>query len=163
MKLDALFKYPFFQSCGVALQADVLQVRDWTSAAKNCDSRKWGNCRLVASNALYWAIQNLSWDRSQEWNPLADELRTLIGPFVANLLRLTSVPIELQEKIKPKLCWDIMHICFEYQHLDLMKPIFFIPYLEGWFGRGHFPCGWDGGEFPEHWDGVIRDGRLMVF
>jgi hypothetical protein len=56
-----------------------------------------------------------------------------------------------------------MAICIETEYRDLVEPVFAIPYLDTWYATGHYPCGWDGEEFPENWDGVIRDGWLIVF
>jgi hypothetical protein len=38
-----------------------------------------------------------------------------------------------------------------------------MPVVEPWYAKGHFPCGWDGDEFSDRWDGVVKGGQLMVF
>jgi hypothetical protein len=156
-------KYPWFQTCGQPLQGDVTTVSNWKDAVKESSSRKWNNSCLMARNALDFKVQTQSWERGQEWNPLAEELRPIIVSFVEQLLPKTPVPTKLAPKVKATLSWDIMFLCFEYHYQDIVQPVFYIPYLEPWYSKGHFPCGWDGEEFPEHWDGIIRDGRLMVF
>jgi hypothetical protein len=44
---------------------------------------------------------------------------------------------------------DLMLICLETHYQDIVKPVFHTPYLDIWYAAGHFPCGWDGDEFPE--------------
>lgn len=163
LKLDAIFGYPFFRSCGERLPKEVTAVDGWQVAVKTCNTRKWENCRLMARNALQRFTAQRAWERSEEWNPLADELRPLIDAFVDDLLPKTCVPEQLAGKIRNDVRWDIMLICFEHEYCDVVEPIFYVPYLEPWYAAGHFPCGWDGQEFPAHWDGVIREGRLVVF
>ncbi len=162
-KLEAVFKYPFFQSCGGPAPKTVTAMQSQHAAIKECCSLKWENCRLEARNALFDYVQRKCWDRAQDWNPLAEELRPVIVSFTATLVSRASFPQAFHTKLKNVLAWDIMATCFEQAFSDLRKPIFFIPLLDYWYAAGRLPCGWDGEEFPEHWDGVTRRGRLMVF
>lgn len=163
-KLDSIFKYPFFESVGKPLSGSVTKVDNWQLAIEVCKKdRKWENCRLMARNALQRFTEQRDWNRAQDWNPLADELRPLIVSFVDTLVAKAPESLRIVNRIKGTLCWDIMFICLEYEYRDIVRPFFYIPVLEPWYVAGHFPCGWDGEQFPEGWDGVIRDGRLMVF
>ncbi len=120
------------------------------------------------------------WQRREEWNPSADELRPLIQSFVDALHVRTGIEAGVAEKIKSDVSWDIMGICFEEEYKDLEQPPFYLRYLDPWYASGHFPCGWDGKEFPEGWPEkelphlnadrvgelwghVLRKGRLIVF
>jgi hypothetical protein len=162
-KLKAVSKYPFFQSCGHPLPKEVKAVQKQEVAIKECSSLKWQNCRLMASNALFDYVQRKCWERGQEWNPLADELRPLVTSLAEKLVGRAFFPEGFHIKLKNVLSWDIMHICFEEAYSDLRNPFFFIPLLDRWYAAGHLPCGWDGEEFPEHWDGTLRRGSLIVF
>jgi len=162
-KLNTVFDYPYLQSLGKSLRGDVTPIRTWTLATKECGSKKWGDCQLMARNTLFDSVQRKSWDRGQEWGLLADELRPIIVGFVNSLTSKSPIPEGAREKVGHTIAWDIMLICFEHEYRDLVEPFFYIPILEPWYAAGHIPCGWDGAEFPDHWDGVIRDGRLMVF
>jgi hypothetical protein len=84
-------------------------------------------------------------------------------PFVDSLLPKSAIPEKLLKKMKPRLSWDIMFICLEIEYSDIVKPFFYLPLLDPWYASGHLPCGWDGQEFPDDWDGVIREGKLIVF
>lgn len=191
-KLDAIFSYPFFQSVGKPLPATVKAVDTWGVAVREATSRKWENCRLQASNVLSELLglrerdmadkdeQLRHWQRREGWNPLADELRPLIQSFVDALHVRTGIDAGVAEKIKSDVSWDIMGICLEEEYKDLERPPFYLCYLDPWYASGHFPCGWDGKEFPERWPEkeldhlnadrvgelwgrVLRKGRLIVF
>jgi hypothetical protein len=162
-KLDEIFNYPFFQSVGKPLPSSVTKADSWPAAARSCHSSKWENCRRVARNTLQHFTEKRSWHRSEEWNPLADELRPLILSFVDDLLPPIPVSDNGRKNIRGTLSWDIMAICFEHEYKDVVEPLFHIPIVDPWYAAGHFPCGWDGDEFPDGWDGIIRGGQLMVF
>jgi hypothetical protein len=168
-KLNSILRYPFFSAVGQQLPSNVGKVENWSQAAKTCGFLKWKNSKLQARNAIQGAIEDQypkpgMWERMQEWNPLVDEIRPhIIEPFVETLL--SKIPLEKQhlEGVRYALRSDLMLICLEAHYQDIVKPIFFTPYLDPWYAAGHFPCGWDGDEFPEQWDGVVRGGQLIVF
>jgi len=168
-KLDSIFKYPFFSAVGQPLPSNVSKVENWLQAAKTSGFLKWKNSKLQARNALQRGITDKfpkpgMWERMQEWNPLVDELRPpIIEPFVETLLRKIPLQPKQLESVRYALRSDLNLICLETHYQDIVKPIFFVPYLDPWYAAGHFPCGWDGDEFPEQWDGVIRGGQLIVF
>ena len=117
----------------------------------------------MARNVLFDRIQKKSWDRAQEWGPLSDELRPLILSFVDGLLAEFPLQGKALKNVRDSLSWDIMLICFEEAYVDMFQPFFYLPILEPWYAAGHFPCGWDGDEFTDEWDGVVRGGQLMVY
>jgi len=162
-KLEALFAYPYFQAVGRPLPHVVTRVSDWSTVLAKSNMLKWENCRLMARNALYGALQERARIRSDDWNSLVEELRPRILRFVDGFTPGTKVSADVLDKVRPMVSWDLMLICFEFEYRDIVAPIFYIPILEPWYASGNFPCGWDGEEFPDRWDGVIRDGQLMVF
>jgi hypothetical protein len=162
-ELERVLGYPFFECVGQALPSTVTPVTTWAAAMKHRNSQKWENCRLMARNALDGLVEQKSWERSQEWNPLVTEIRPTINAFVERVLPKWSVPKDFHSKLKDGLCWDILAMCLEQHYRDLIEPPFYIAYLQPWYASGHFPCGWDGPEFPAGWDGVVRRGRLIVF
>jgi hypothetical protein len=172
-KLDSILKYPFFSSVGQPLPPTVSRVDTWSQAARTCGFLKWKNSKLQARNALKGRIEarypedrvkHYFWHRFQEWNPLVDELRPpIIEPFVETLLKKIPLQAKYLESVRYALRSDLMLICLEIHYQDIVKPVFHLPCLDPWYAAGHFPCGWDGDEFPEQWDGVIRGGQLIVF
>jgi hypothetical protein len=162
-KLDEIFNYPFFENVGKPLSPTVTPLKSWAAAAKMCRSYKWETCQLMARNLLQRLTEKLPWQRAEEWNPLSDELRPLILAFVDSLLVRFPLKDKALKNVRDALSWDIMLICFEHSYTDVIKPPFYIPIVEPWYVAGHFPCGRDGDEFPDRWDGIIKGGQLMVF
>lgn len=171
-KLDDVFNYPFFQSVGKTLPPTVTPLKSWLAASESCRSYKWETCQLMARNALQRKIEarypedtvnHYFWHRLQEWGPLGDELKPITESFVDALLPKIPLKDKNLQNIKNAFLWDIFFICLECNFADVVKPIFYIPVIEPWYAAGHFPCGWDGDEFPEDWDGVVKGGQLMAF
>lgn len=162
-KLSDIVNYPFFEAVGGPLPRSVTKVENWQLAVESCTDTKWKNCRLMARNALQGLTEERAWERGEQWNFLADQLRPRIVLFIDTLLVKAPISREIGTKIRDALHWDLMFICLEYEYRDVVDPFFYVPLVDHWYAAGHFPCGWDGKEFPDDWDGVIRDGRLMVF
>jgi hypothetical protein len=162
-KLDEIFSYPFFQSCGHPLPNTVTAAANWEAAINECTSIKWENCRLMARNALARVIEERAWSRAQEWNAMFEEIRPLRDTFVYTLVRRQPIPGGLAATIQTDLLWDIMGISLEHECRDIVEPFFYLPHVEPWYAAGHLPCGWDGEEFPPNWDGVVRSGRAIVY
>jgi hypothetical protein len=162
-KIEAIREYPFFQCVGAGLPSTVHAVDNWQEAIVQATSRKWENCRLMARNAFQDTLAKRAWDRTKEWNPLIDEVRPILVQFFDELLLSVSVPTHFRDKLKREMVWDFLGICVESQFKNSVKPLFYVPMIEPWYVAGRFPCGWDGMEFPDNWEGVVRDGRIMVF
>lgn len=167
-KLDSILRYPFFTSVGQPLPLAFSRVDTWPRAARTCGFLKWANSTLQGRNTLQRGITDQfpkpgMWERLQEWNPLVKELRPHIEPFVETLLSKIPLKSEHLKNVREALRGDLLTTCLETHYQDIVKPIFFIPFLDPLYAAGHFPCGWDGDEFPEQWDGVVRGGQLIVF
>jgi len=167
-KLDSILKYPFFSAVGKPLPSQVSKVESWPQAAKTCGFIKWKNTKLHARNILQRGITDQfpkpgMWERMQEWNPLCEELRPVIISFVEGLVSRVPLDNKGRKGVKDGVSWDLLFICLECHFQDIVRPRFYIPNLDPWYSAGHYPCGWDGDEFPEQWDGVIRGGQLIVF
>jgi len=159
---------------------------------KQSTSRKWENCRLDARNVLSELLgfqerdiadkdeQFRHWQRREEWGPVGEELQAVLDPFITAVLAKNSVPARFAANIQVELSWDLWLICLEEEYKDLVEPPFYNPYLDPWYASGHFPCGWDGKQFPgrwpekeilylsadriaQLWSGIVRQGRLIVF
>jgi hypothetical protein len=156
---------------GQPLPPNVSKVQDWYQAARKCSLSKWDNCQLQATNALKGRIEarfpedrvkNHFWHRLQEWNPLVKELDSILNRFVDSSRVKISLKNENFINVRNTVRWDLVSICLETNFQDIVEPVFFLPYLDPWYAAGHFPCGWDGDEFPEQWDGVAQ-GKLIVY
>jgi hypothetical protein len=162
-KLEQFKSYPMLLNVGTAARDAPIQIGSWKEAAKHCKSRMWDGCLMMASNALSTFAHQRDWDRGHEWNTLATEIR----PEIVSWLEPTIAPIVTQHHL-PKIVvdslrWYLMHICFEVEYEDIVEPLFYLPLIDPWLQRGHFPCGWVGEEFPDGWNGVLPEGKLVVF
>lgn len=117
----------------------------------------------MANNALADQVRKISWERSAEWNILAAESVPIIRAKIGELLIDKQILEKFHKNIIDAMSWDIMAICFEDEYKDIVKPIFNIPVLEPWYVAGHFPCGWDGDEFPSNWMGESYFGQPIVY
>jgi len=166
-RLDRILKYPFFSAVGQPLLPNVSRVDTWPRAAKTCGLVKWSNSQLQAGNALQDGITDQfpkpgMWERMQEWNPLCRELKRIICPFVEGLVSKLPLNDRDRKNVRDAVNWDLLSVCLEANYQDIVKPPFYIPYMDPWYAAGHFPCGWDGDEFSGKWDGVLS-GQLIVF
>ena len=162
-RLELVLTYPFLESCGKQMYANITPLKNWVVAATECGSRRWSNCQLIARNSLCRIVEERASERAKLWNSTVTQLRPRIVDFTDSLTSISELPVTLRRAVSGSISWDILFICMEFEYRDVVEPIFFIPYIEPWYKEGHFPCGWDGPEFPEVWDGVVREGRLMVY
>ena len=162
-KLNELLKYPYFQHVGNLLPDHVKAVATWEIAADQCRSINWQRNCVMARNTLQHFVEVRNWPRSEQWNQLVDTLRSRIESFVEELRPRPAESSSVFELIRHNLVWCLLGICFKQEYSDVVKPLFFIPYVEEWYRSGHFPCGWDGTPLPDAWNGVMPQGRLIVF
>ena len=117
----------------------------------------------MARNRLQRLTERKSWQRAQEWDVAADELRPQIIQLVDTTFLHSAIPSVVVKTIKDEITWDIMHICIEEMFADIVEPLFYVAYLDPVYRSGHFPCGWEGKDFPSGWDGNLMGGKLKVF
>jgi hypothetical protein len=163
-KLDEIKSYPFFKDVGKCESDAVVPVKSWNEAFLYFSSTVWENCRLMASNATLRMLEERAWARAEEWNARVRKIRPEVTNFIEQrLLPKLQISGKILDETRANLQWDLMFIALEYEFRDVVEPIFHLKYLDPWYARGHFPCGWSGDEFPEHWDGIVKSGKLVVF
>lgn len=162
-KFESFRAYPLFSCVGQPLPPVVAEVGNWRDAAKFASSKKWERCCLMARNLLQRSVEVLDSKRIVDWNSVADKLRPEITLFADRKISEMNVSPEIARAIKPQLSWDMMMICLEFSHRDIVDPPFYCKHLDAWYREGHFPCGWDGEPFPDRWNGDTSAGRLIVF
>ena len=118
----------------------------------------------MVRNVLQRKMENANrWERYDEWNPIAEALRPKILSFVSELQSKAPVPEGVINSIQHDLTWDILAICLEHDFSDTITPFFAVPLVDRVYASGHLPCGWTGLEFKSDWDGIIQNGKLMVY
>ena len=163
-KLREIMGYRMFQAVGQPIAGEeVIPLKSWAEAAKHCGSKAvWERCQLMTRNALSRMARQRNWEHASHWNEIVEEIKTTTHPW------LTTVcpPLESEEAtvaIRNSVAWDTLMICMEVEFSDILPPLFYVPHLDPWYQRGHFPCGWEGAKFPDGWNGVMPQGKLVVF
>ena len=123
---------------------------------------------MMARNAIQNRIQDQfpkpgMLERLQEWNPLGEETKPMIDSLLDSLMQKVPLADEPKTKVRNRIQFDLFYILLECEFSDISEPVLFMKHLDPWYAAGHFPCGWDGEEFPRSWDGVLRNGKLIVY
>ena len=158
-KLGEIMRYPLFSQIGGSLPETVTKVTEWQHAVKACSTAKWNRRGEIARHRLQRLMQVRSWERFSTWNSIVVHIRPLIQRRVD---KITVASEPLPTVVHGDVCWDLLFICLEWDFRDVVQPPYYIPMLEEWYASGHFPCGWDGPDMPEDWDGSPLEGKLMV-
>jgi len=162
-KLIQIINYRLLANVGQPVPDAVVQVDSWPEAIKHCQSRMWDGCLMMARNALCRFAHQADWYRGHEWNNIAREMRPLVDAWLQTSFVPIASKLNLPKVVGDMLSWYAMHVCFEVEYQDIVKPLFYLPLIDPWLQRGHFPCGWVGEEFPDGWNGVLPQGKLVVF
>ena len=161
--LQKLGSIPWFASVGQPTTDCYLTVLTWQDAVDSCASDIWSSVQLQVKNRIAREVRQKHYDRSEEWNEIAAELRSGIAAIVANSVEPLAKKLRLKPDFQGAVSWDILMICMETEFSDVTPPMFFVPRLEPIYTAGHFPCGWDGPKVNEGWEGALPLSRLMVF
>jgi hypothetical protein len=137
-------------------------ISEWAAAVDACRSREWEKAQLLARNFLQREVERAQWNRMDEWNLIADELRDEIRGIVSKALSKTCLESEGFDLVRDSASWDLMSICFEVNYSDIVLPRFSVPMLQPWYQLGHFPCGWEGPEITNS-SPCPPPGKLLVY
>jgi hypothetical protein len=163
-KLNRITSYPLLKNAGhPAPDRGVQQVGSWSEAIQFCQTRIWDGCLMMASNALSRFAHQTDWNRGNKWNNIVMEIRPRIDEWLQNTLSPIISTQSLPKVVHDSLRWYSTHICLEAEYQDIVSPVFYLPLVDPWLERGHFPCGWIGQEFPDGWDGKLPNGKLVVY
>ena len=162
-KLHEITTYPLLENVGQPVADASIQVRSWPEAIRYCSSPIWKDCLVMPTNTLSRLAHESDWYRAHEWNNIAIEM----DPHIESWLQAVFSPIasrhQLPRVVRDTLSWCVGFICFESEFQDIVSPLFYLPLIDPWLKRGHFPCGWVGEEFPENWDGKLPNGKLVIY
>lgn len=138
-------------------------VQSWEQALGSCTADVWSSVQLQVKNRIARDVRQKNYDRSDEWNGIAAELRKAIATVVANSVEPVAKKFQLKSDFQGAVSWDMLMICLETEFSDVISPIFFVSRLLPIYEAGHFPCGWEGPKLNEGWDGELLDWRLIVY
>ncbi len=161
--LQKLSSMPWFTNVGQPTADGYLTVSTWQNAVESCASDIWSSVQLQVKNRIAREVRQKNYDRSEEWNEIAAELRSGIADIVATSVEPLAKRLRLKPDLQGAVSWDVLMICMETEFSDVIPPMFFVPRLEPIYAAGHFPCGWDGPKVNEGWEGDLPPSRLIVF
>lgn len=153
----------WFGNVGQPTDGAGLAVQTWRQAVDSSASDVWSSVQLQVKNRIARDVRQRSYDRAQEWNGIAAELRGSIAGVVARSVEPVAVTFKLEPDFRSAVSWDMLLICMETEFSDLVPPMFFVPRLLPVYTAGHFPCGWEGPKLNEGWEGELPNSRLIVY
>ena len=162
-KLKELESFSWFVNAGQPSEGDYLVVQSWQEAVAFGAAEIWSSVQLQVSNRFTREVRQKSYERSEEWNEIAAELRKGIAAIVANSIQPVAKKFRLKQDFQRAVSWDMLMICLETEFSDLLPPMFSVPRLQPIYAAGHFPCGWEGPKLDEGWKGDLPNWRLMVY
>jgi hypothetical protein len=152
--LDELEKADWFSCVGLKDTKVAMVLSSWQEAVEHCGSVDWENICNEASNQYRERLVERSKARFEEWNDIAVELKKTTIPFVRRKIEAIVREHNLLRVFENMVQWDILGACMEAEYADVYPPRFYASHAY-WYIKGHFPCGWQGGEFPK--------GTLIVY
>jgi hypothetical protein len=162
-KLSEIQGFPLMKAVGLPLPDSVIAVANWMSAGRECKRKPWQRARLMARNRLQTLTEQCDWKRSEEWDAFIVEVRPKAFEMAKDSLRNSTLSAETLLSVANEITWDFLGICLEAEYSDLFDPVFFIPQLERWYQSGHFPCGWEGVDFQDGWNGEMPYGKFHIY
>ncbi len=149
----------WFSHCGdpflFSLDMEISQVSTWSQAKKYCQKLQWENTTLEAQNSLTIYLGCYHKGIYQDWNNLAQAGREFIHTQVEPFLTEFKLENGLNQRFVDCVKWDLLGIMLEDAYREFQLPTTFYRTLFCIYERGHFPCGWTSGEWPE--------GKLIIF
>ncbi len=151
--LEHLERADWFAAVGVRDTSAAVVLSSWVDAVESCGSLEWENLLLEASNQYHERLAERSKERWAIWNDIVDEIKRATIPRVQRKVASVCAEHRLPQVFEDTVQWDILGVCMEAEYADVYPPGFYASQAH-WYGKGHFPCGWQG-TFPE--------GKLIVY
>ena len=162
--VQALYDIDWFANCGqglpesltTGLPFEVAQVATETKAQRQWASSQWEDATLEARNLLTDALGAKAQEPHQQWNQItvqakAEVLQPLAEKFWQPYMQQHGLHADFLHCVQ----WDVLGLCMEHAYREQRGlPQFFHALLKV-YAAGHFPCGWEGGKYPE--------GQLLVW
>lgn len=161
--LQRLESFQWFANVGQSAKDDYIPVRTWSQAVESCAADVWSSVQLQVKNRIARDVRQKCYERSEEWNRIAAELRRGIAVIVTHSIEPVAKQFRLKPDFQSAVSWDMLGICIETEFSDVVRPLFFVPRLLPIYEAGHFPCGWDGSKLNEGWEGELPNLRLIVY
>jgi hypothetical protein len=143
----------WFRAVGQRDTDATIVLTSWIEAIASCASGDWENLCLEAANQYTEKLASRSKERFNQWNSVAEEVKTITIPLVRRKLERVVIDNGLPKVFEDTVQWDIFHLAMESEFADVYPPGFYASQAY-WYVKGHFPCGWQGA-FP--------NGKLIIY
>jgi hypothetical protein len=151
--LDRLDTIPWLQRCGIAepvqVPFDICQVESWPEVVASY-TEEWAEMQQKRLSDLTRALARDHRDLYDRWwnelvRPVREELKARMPPQVAETFRVNGMSPFLLHVAESDITRAVVETSWAAARCKV--PSFFRN-LFTVYEAGHFPCGWDGGEYP---------------
>ena len=144
----------WFRNVGIRDAGAAEVLSSWKEAVESCSSPEWEELCLEAANQYRGRLLGKSAIEFSKWNERVSAIRPITKALVREKTKDVITDHQLPKVFLNTVDWDILHLCMEAEYADVYPPGFFASQAY-WYMKGHFPCGWQGGPFPQ--------GKLKIF
>ncbi len=150
----------WFKYCDKAFEAlsefflPTLKIDNWQDAEKYANQQSWDETTLSARNAITGYLASNHKAEYKKWNPTVRKAKELMAEYLDSHIESTMLANNLTKYFRDSAYWCILSALMEDAYANY-SPFRFYTGLFVIFERGHYPCGWIDGEFP--------NGTLIVY
>jgi hypothetical protein len=151
--IDSIVSAPLLQRCGVDdsidIPFDACAIKSWADVASTL-TEDWLSLQHDRRNDLTSTLSLAYRDLYREWNGLFSQIETMLQPVFNSNLENYFTMAGLGLPYFRTMIIDLKMATMEasYALAGCTIPNFFRTLAKVYLA-GHFPCGWEGGEFPE--------------
>jgi len=141
-------------------------VASWDEALKLCQSESWEDLKLMLNNRRAGKVNQIDWDRFQQWNPTCTSLRPEITQVTEGVAERLGRTLKITEGFHNSVFWDLLSMLLEREFEDIVAPLFSLPVLLPIYRAGHFPCGWTGPRLDTYWsakEDPIPEATIFIY
>jgi len=164
--LSELKSTDLFGNIGCASGLPYRSVSSWDEALESCHSETWDALQLMTNNRRAGQVNELNWDRFQQWNPTCATLRPEVLQITERTVERVGKARRVTDDFKNSVSWDLLGILLEREFDDVVAPLFALPVLYPIYRAGHFPCGWSGPKLDTYWSAgrePIPSGEIFLY
>lgn len=150
--LNRITAINWFSRCGekddLNLRIPYRYVNSWKEAQKLYRHRDWEKIQMLGQNSITgYLYDHYPQAYDKDWNPLVTQAREFISSMVTPKAQEFMERNSLCEVFVHSVQWDVLHIIMEDAFREADLPVRFFSELLTLYEKGHFPCGWAGGDW----------------
>lgn len=111
--LSELKSAELFGNIGRPLALPHRSVASWSEALASCRSESWDALQLMANNRRARRVNELNWDRFQQWNPTCATLQPEVLRITEDAAERVGRTREVTVHFRNSVSWDLLGILLE--------------------------------------------------